>query len=134
MRGSWFHRLPRISLALSLALYAATAYAQTSFAPGVVDHPASSSERTKGNHLRSAAACHASKGQWYAEKGSQAFCTIPYPDAGKACKSSRDCAGHCIAPVTDGTVLQGTCQKDDSTDDCGRPHFENGKVIYFNCD
>jgi hypothetical protein len=28
----------------------------------------------------------------------------------------------------------GICQLNDSTDDCGRPQFENGKVTYFKCD
>lgn len=121
--------------ALSLSLFCAhDAWAQSNFAPGVINHSASPSERTEGNHVKSAAACQALKGQWYEQKGYDSLCVLPYPDAGKVCKSSKECTGHCIAPVTSDAVVQGTCQRDDNPDDCGRPHFENGKVIYFNCD
>lgn len=122
------------ALAACLLLCTPIVHAQKGFAPGVVDHRPSSSERTKGNQIKSAAICQAQRGQWYEEKGYKAFCALPYPDAGKVCNSSKECAGHCIAPITAGKVLQGTCQADDSPGDCGRPHFENGKVIYFNCD
>lgn len=134
MSKSWSVSSVICVVALCLFLCTPVVHAQTGFAPGVVNHRPSSSERTKGNQIKSAAACQAQKGQWYEEKGYSAFCALPYPDADKVCKSSKDCVGHCIAPITSGSVLQGTCQRDDSPGDCGRPHFENGKVIYFNCD
>jgi hypothetical protein len=127
--------LASITCALSFSvLCLPAAWAQTNFAPGVVDHRPSTSERTIGNHVKSASACQALNGQWYEEKGSDALCVLPYPDAGKVCKNSKECIGHCIAPFTSAAVLHGTCQRNDSPYDCGRPHFENGKIIYFNCD
>jgi len=79
-------------------------------------------------------------GEWFAGSG-YALCVLPYPDAGKLCSNSKDCIGHCTMPLSeetlDGKPLpkgKGICQLDDSADDCGRPHFENGKVIFFNCD
>lgn len=121
--------------ALSLSVFFSHGvWAQSNFAPGVIDHLASPGERTEGNHVKSDAACKALKGRWYEQKGYESLCVLPYPDAGKVCKSSKECVGHCIAPVTNDPVVQGTCQRDDSPDDCGRPHFEHGKVIYFNCD
>lgn len=131
------------SLSFGLAICAMTlcfllpspiVHAQTGFAPGLVDHRPSAGERTKGNQIKTAAACQAKNGQWYGESSDNGLCALPYADADKVCKNSKECIGHCIAPVTSGAVLQGTCQRDDRPDDCGRPHFENGKVIYFNCD
>jgi hypothetical protein len=121
----------RLLLLMSLWTVALSAHAE--FAPGVVNHVPTKEERTKGNTINSQALCNKQHGEWFEGKG-YAYCVLPYADAGKACKSSRDCIGHCIAPVTDKPVDHGTCQTDDDTDDCGRPHFENGKVIYFNCD
>jgi hypothetical protein len=122
----------RKSLLLSL-LWLVGMAAHAEFAPGVVDHVPTVAERTKGNTIRSERLCRKREGQWFQGKG-YAYCVLPYPDAGKLCKRSKDCVGHCIAPVTDKPIDHGTCQIDDSTDDCGRPHFENGRVIYFNCD
>jgi hypothetical protein len=123
--------LHKLLPALLLGFSGMCAHAQ--FAPGVVNHTPTASERTRGNTIKSEALCRKRNGQW--EKGpGYAYCILPYADAGKICKNSKDCIGHCIAPVTDERIDHGTCQIDDSTDDCGRPHFENGKVIYFNCD
>ena len=107
--------------------------AHADFAPGVVNHAPTNAECTKGNTIHSKTLCTKRHGEWFEGKG-YAYCVLPYADAGKICKGSKDCIGHCIAPVTDKPVDHGTCQIDDSTDDCGRPHYENGKVIYFNCD
>lgn len=118
---------------LFLLLWMVSLYAYAGFAPGVVDHVPTKDERTKGNTIHSEILCKKQHGVWF-ESGSYTSCVLPYADAGKICKSSKDCIGHCIAPVTDEPVDHGTCQIDDDTDDCGRPHYENGKVIYFNCD
>ena len=108
-------------------------FAESGFAPGIVDHVPTKAERTKGNKIHSESICKKQNGQWIEGSG-YVYCVLPYPDAGKICKSSKDCIGHCIAPVTDEPISNGTCQKNDYPDDCGRPHYENGKVIYFNCD
>jgi len=118
---------------LSLSLFVIAFSAAAAFAPGVVNHVPTKRERTKGNNIHTESLCKQRNGEWSEGKG-YAICVLPYSDAGKECKSSKDCIGHCIAPVTDKPVTRGTCQEDDSTDDCGRPHYENGKVIYFNCD
>ena len=107
------------------------------FAPGVVDNRATSHERTKGNDIHSEAMCKRRRGEWVGQKGYE-YCVLPYADAGKICRTSKECVGHCIAPVPDASAepppSHGTCQVNDDPDDCGRPHFESGKVIYFNCD
>lgn len=118
---------------LQCLLWSIALCAHAEFAPGVVNHAPTEEERTKGNSIRSEAICKKKHGQWLSGEG-YAYCVLPYADAGKLCKSSKDCIGHCIAPVTNEPINHGTCQVDDSTDDCGRPHYENGKVIYFNCD
>ncbi|WP_158239201.1 hypothetical protein [Uliginosibacterium sp. TH139] len=123
--------MPRLVLFLLLLFFASFAGAE--FAPGVVNHVPTKKERTKGNSIRTESLCKKNNGEWSEGKG-YAICVLPYPDAGKECKNSKDCVGHCIAPITDKPVTRGTCQIDDSTNDCGRPHLENGKVIYFNCD
>jgi len=108
--------------------------ANAEFAPVVVNHAVTGMERTKANTIKSASVCTERHGQWFEEKVRYAFCVLPYADAGKQCQNSKDCIGHCIAPVTDKPIDHGTCQINDSTDNCGRPQYENGKVIYFNCD
>jgi hypothetical protein len=118
---------------LPLLLWLVVFCAQAEFAPGMVSHVATNDERTKGNSIRSAKLCKRLHGEWFQGKG-YAYCVLQYADAGKMCKSSKDCIGHCIAPVTDKPVDRGACQIDDSTDDCGRPHYEDGNVIYVNCD
>jgi hypothetical protein len=120
-------------LLLLTSFLAVAMCAQAEFAPGVVNHKPTKSERTKGNTIRSETICKTQHGGWFEGKG-YAYCVLPYADAGKVCKSSKDCIGHCIAPVTKAPIEHGTCQIDDSTDDCGRPHYETGKIIYFNCD
>jgi hypothetical protein len=121
-------------LALIVSHVAAT---QSGFAPVVVNHRPTEQEQTKGNAIKSETLCKQRGGNWIGTKGSE-YCVLPYPDAGKACKSSKECEGHCVASVSNDrmapTPNQGTCQVNDDPDDCGRPHFEDGKVIYFNCD
>jgi len=116
-----------------MLLWTVALSAHAAFAPGVVNHVPTKEERTKGNAIHSATLCKKQHGEWFEGKG-YAYCVLPYADAGKVCKGSKDCIGHCIAPITNKPVNHGTCQINDSTDDCGRPHYENGKVIYFNCD
>jgi len=96
-------------------------------------------ERTLGNHISSKSECTKQNGKW--NEGKYPYCVLPYADAGKLCKNSKDCIGHCIMPLggiaLDGKPLPkgyGICQWDDEPDDCGRYHFENGKTIEFNCD
>jgi hypothetical protein len=114
---------------------------ESHFAPGVIDRKPIGAEKNKGNHIKSKKKCLNKGGTWFEEKGYYAYCVLPYADAGKPCKNSKDCIGHCIMPLDkkmlDGTPLKegyGICQLNDSTDDCGKPHFENGEIIYFNYD
>ena len=124
-------------LSLFAFFLAASVSAQPGFAPGVVNHQPTTQERTKGNNIKSAALCAERHGEWIGQKGYE-YCLLPYADAGKTCKSSKDCVGHCIAtvpsPSTGPIADHGSCQLNDEPDDCGRPHYENGKLIYFNCD
>lgn len=127
----------KIAFTLVVSLWATSVLAQ-GFAPGVVNHRPTKEERTQPNRIKSESLCKSKSGKWYEEKGKYAYCVLAYADAGKVCKNSKDCIGHCIAKVPKVGEQQktdhGTCQVDDSTDDCGRPQFEDGKVIYFNCD
>lgn len=123
----------RYFLAVLLSVMGLPTYADPGFAPGVVDHVPTKSEKTESNKIHSESICKKQNGHWFEGSG-YAYCVLPYPDSGKVCTSSKDCIGHCIAPVTDKPINSGTCQMNDATDDCGRPHFEKGKVIYFNCD
>jgi hypothetical protein len=116
------------------------AHAEGYFAPGVIDRVPVGKEKTRGNKVRSAKVCAERQGEWFSGDG-YAYCVLPYKDAGKLCRNSKECIGHCIMPLDkktlDGEPLpegRGTCQLNDSTDDCGRYHFENGKVIIFKCD
>jgi len=122
-----------LSLLISVAIPV-----QAGFAPGIVDHRAAPNERSLGNQIKSESACTKQNGRWIQENGVASYCVLPYADAGKRCISSKDCLGHCIAVVpeypTEALPDYGTCQVNDSKDDCGRPHYENGKVTYFNCD
>ncbi len=126
-----------------LLLVSATALAGTGggFAPGVVDRTPTKSEKTPDNMIRTKDLCDKKGGTWYEEAGYYKYCVVPYPDGGKLCKSSKDCIGHCTWPADGKTVDNkpmpegfGICQWNDATDDCGRPHFENGKIIWFKCD
>ena len=119
---------------LLLLLWFVALSAQAGFAPVVVNHQPTTAERTKDNGIKSETLCKKRHGEWFEQKGYYAYCVLSYADAGKTCKNSKGCIGHCIAPVTDDSVDHGTCQVNDSVEDCGRPHYENGKVIYFNCD
>jgi hypothetical protein len=116
------------------------AFGEAYFAPGVINRVPVGKEKTRGNKIRSAEVCVKGGGEWYSGEG-YAYCVLPYKDAGKLCRNSKECIGHCIMPLdkrtVDGEPLpegRGICQLNDSTDDCGRYHFENGKVIIFNCD
>ena len=120
-------------LLLFLLLSVVALCANAEFAPGVVNHVPTDAERTKGNAIHAKALCKKEHGEWFEGKG-YAYCVLPYPDAEKVCNSSKDCIGHCIASVKETSVGHGTCQINDSLDDCGRPHYEKGKVTYFNCD
>jgi hypothetical protein len=120
-------------LFLLLLLWNVTLSAHAAFAPVAVNHVPTKEERTEGNTVPLEIICKKQHGEWFEGNG-YAYCVLPYADAGKVCNSSKDCIGHCIAPVTDKPVNQGTCQINDEPNDCGRPHYENGKVIYFNCD
>jgi hypothetical protein len=110
------------------------------FAPGIVDHTPTKSEETPDNMISNKELCDKKGGTWHEGDGYK-YCVIPYPDAGKLCKSSKDCVGHCTWPV-DGKAMDdkpmpkgfGLCQLDDAINNCGRPQFENGKIIWFNCD
>lgn len=126
-------RFMRFILVVFLFVIGVPTYAEPGFAPGVVDHVPTKIEKTKGNKIHSESICKQQNGQWLSDNGN-GYCVLPYPDSGKACTSSKDCVGHCIAPNTEEPITSGTCQMNDDPDDCGRPHFEKGKVIYFNCD
>jgi len=97
-------------------------------------------QKTPDNLIRTKAVCDLKKGEWFEGEGYW-YCVVPYADAGKPCRNSKDCIGHCLWPP-DGTTLDdkplprgyGICQPNDSRDDCGRPQFENGKITYFKCD
>lgn len=132
-------RLVLLLAALVLS-FSASANADPYFAPGVIDRAPVGKEKSRGNKIRSAALCEKRSGEWFSGKG-YAYCVLPYPDAGKLCRNSKECIGHCISPLDrkslDGHPLpedRGICQLNDSVDDCGRHHFENGKTIIFNCD
>jgi len=112
----------------------------THFAPGVIDRVPNKDERTLGNSVGSKTLCTKKSGQWFEGRG-YAYCVLPYADAGKLCQNSSDCIGHCIMPLDKKDLSakplpsgRGICQIDDSTDDCGRYHFEDGETIIFNCD
>jgi len=126
-----------LKLAPFAFLSAVSLFAHAGFAPDIVHHRPTAQERTRGNDIKSQPMCVARRGEWVGEEGSE-YCALPYSDAGKICKRSKDCKGHCIAPVPNDSKEpipdHGTCQLDDDPNDCGRPHYENGKVIYFNCD
>jgi len=126
-----------------MILASATALAGPSggFAPGVVDRTPTKSEKTPDNMIRTKELCDKKGGTWYEEVGYYKYCVVPYPDGGKPCKGSKDCIGHCIwlsdKMTSDGKPMPnvvGACQYNDATDDCGRPHFENGEIIWFRCD
>jgi hypothetical protein len=125
---------------LIAALFSSAAIAEGYFAPGVINRAPVGKEKTRNNKIRSPEVCAKRRGEWFSGDG-YAYCVMPYKDAGRLCRNSKECVGHCIMPLDkktlDGQSLpegHGICQLNDSTDDCGRYHFENGKVIIFNCD
>ena len=122
------------------AAFCSSAFAQNYFSPGIISRVPKGKEITRSNKIRSAAVCQKQHGKWLSGKG-YAYCVVPYKDAGKLCQNSKQCIGHCIMPLDEKTVDgqplpegHGICQLDDSADDCGRYHFENGEVVIFNCD
>lgn len=112
------------------------------FSPEIIDRTPTKQEKTPSNNISTKVECINKNGEWFENKKyDYRYCIIPYPDAGKLCKNSNDCMGHCVWPLNEKTLDDkslpsgyGICQLDDSTDDCGRPHFDNGNIIYFNCD
>jgi acyl-CoA thioesterase len=122
----------------SILTYVKT-YAEAKFAPEIINRTPNKSEKTLSNNIKTKSACIKKSGEWN-EDINYKYCVIAYSDAGNLCTTSKDCNGHCIWPLNgktlDGKSLNGhgICQLNDSIDDCGRPHFENGKIIYFNCD
>lgn len=134
----------KILLPILLALFSYNLFADkgTYFAPGIIDRVATKEERTPSNNIKSNKVCLKRGGEWFeSEEYNYKYCVVPYPDAGKLCKNSKDCLGHCIWPLDKKTLEgeplgkgYGICQLNDSTEDCGRPHFENGEIIFFNCD
>ncbi|MGB4065080.1 MAG: hypothetical protein WBK19_14745 [Azonexus sp.] len=131
----------RLALLASAILVATNAVAESPyFAPGVISRVPVGKERTKGNTIRTETECVQRRGEWFSGEG-YSYCVLPYADAGKLCRNSKDCVGHCIMPLDkkalDGAELppgHGLCQLNDVVDDCGRYHFENGKVKIFKCD
>lgn len=127
-------------LLLISATAIAVAESEPHFAPGVVSAVPNKSQKTPDNMIRNKSDCVAKRGQWHEGQGYK-YCVVPYADGGKLCKNSKDCIGHCLWTL-DGKNLEGEplkkgygiCQSDDSTDDCGRPQFEDGKITYFKCD
>lgn len=61
-------------------------------------------------------------------------CVKPYADAGKACRSSDDCEGKCLAsgPEAAGEEAVGACQANDSPFGC-YAEIEDGKVANAIC-
>lgn len=61
-------------------------------------------------------------------------CVKPYADAGKACRSSDDCEGKCLAsgPEATGEDAVGVCQANDSPFGC-YAEVEDGKVTNAIC-
>jgi len=61
-------------------------------------------------------------------------CVKPYADAGKACRSSDDCEGKCLAsgPEATGEEAVGACQANDSPFGC-YAEIEDGKVANAIC-
>lgn len=55
--------------------------------------------------------CKAAGGSWgrVGMMGTLA-CTMPAPDAGKACSDSDECAGQCWSDAAPGTTAKGMCQ------------------------
>lgn len=57
-------------------------------------------------------------------------CVTPYADAGQPCRGKADCAGQCRFegdPPTDGSDVEGVCQRDDSPFGC-YSEVEGGKI------
>jgi|KBSSwiStaDraftv2_1062776.scaffolds.fasta_scaffold3200056_1 hypothetical protein len=128
-----------LGMLLLLAASVAAADGQV-FPPRVVTAVPNKRQETPDNLIRTKAACDARHGEWLEGEGYK-YCVVPYADAGKLCRNSKGCQGHCLWPL-DGKTLDhkaipkgyGICQPDDRRDDCGRPQFENGKITYFKCD
>jgi hypothetical protein len=61
-------------------------------------------------------------------------CVLPYKDAGKACRSSEDCEGKCVADdsLAVGAEAEGKCQPTDSPFGC-YAEVVDGKVATAIC-
>src|SRR5262245_14747917 len=92
----------RCSLALLVAVASAAALSAQTFAPGVVSAVPNQRQRTPDNNIRTKAECDRKHGTW---SEPYRVCVVPYPDAGKLCKNSKGCIGHCLWPL-DGKTLE----------------------------
>src|ERR1700712_1750546 len=82
---------------IALVVIASAAIADSDFSPGVIDRKPTSQEKTPGNNIHSKTFCIEQSGQWFEGQG-YAYCVLPYSDAGRYCKNSEDCIGHCTMP------------------------------------
>lgn len=77
------------------------------------------------------AACARAGGEYFERVclAQQPMCVIPYPDAGRTCSDSSECAGDCMAVKNyDGRTYKGECE--DNNIPCGcRAIVKNGFVI-----
>ena len=62
-------------------------------------------------------------------------CVKYYADAGKQCKGSDDCKGHCFVPETinEGTKILGKCEASEHDSFGCFSRIENGVVAYSMC-
>ena len=62
-------------------------------------------------------------------------CVKYYPDAGKLCRGSDDCIGHCFLPepMEDGTEILGKCEASEHDSFGCFSRVENGVVAYSMC-
>ena len=75
--------------------------------------------------------CAAAGGQWRTVgRARRSSCVIPFTDAGKPCRSERDCTGHCFLDSKDVSVgavgLVGNCQRDIAQQFGCHRRIENG--------
>ena len=74
--------------------------------------------------------CAIQQGEWTRTGlfGQAQFCVLAYPDAGKACQSSKDCIGRCILESLYQTnPTEGVCEPDNNPFGC-TDYFENGEI------
>ena len=68
------------------------------------------------------------------------FCQHDYADAGRACRSRKDCVGGCVSDLPEngaflllGTPSNGKCEAHSSTFGC-RSYIDDGKIVGGGCD